>query len=41
MLLIILITNLEFGGHIVTFGEGNVTPFQYSCLENPKDGGAW
>ena len=23
------------------FGEGNGTPLQYSCLENPKDGGAW
>ena len=22
-------------------GEGNGTPLQYSCLENPKDGGAW
>ena len=23
------------------FGEGNGTPLQYSCLENPVDGGAW
>ena len=22
-------------------GEGNGTPLQYSCLENPKDRGAW
>ena len=22
-------------------GEGNGTPLQYSCLENPIDGGAW
>ena len=22
-------------------GEGNGTPLQYSCLENPLDGGAW
>ena len=22
-------------------GEGNGEPLQYSCLENPKDGGAW
>ena len=22
-------------------GEGSGTPFQYSCLENPMDGGAW
>ena len=21
--------------------EGNSTPLQYSCLENPMDGGAW
>ena len=24
-----------------TSGEGNGTPLQYSCLENPMDGGAW
>ena len=24
-----------------TPGEGNGTPLQYSCLENPMDGGAW
>ena len=23
------------------FGEGTGTPLQYSCLENPMDGGAW
>ena len=23
------------------FGEGNGTPLQYSCLENPMDGGPW
>ena len=22
-------------------GEGNGTPLQYSCLENPKDRGVW
>ena len=22
-------------------GEGNSNPFQYSCLENPMDGGVW
>ena len=22
-------------------GEGNGNPFQYSCMENPMDGGAW
>ena len=25
----------------ITIGEGNGTPFQYSCLENPMDGGTW
>ena len=24
-----------------SFGEGNGTQLQYSCLENPMDGGAW
>ena len=23
------------------YGEGNGTPLQYSCLENPTDGRAW
>ena len=27
-------------GHAVN-EEGNGTPLQYSCLENPMDGGAW
>ena len=27
-----------FGGNM---WEGNGTPLQYSCLENPKDRGAW
>jgi len=26
---------------LAVFGEGNGTPLQYSCLENPMDGGAW
>ena len=25
----------------VFIGEGNGNPLQYSCLENPMDGGAW
>ena len=25
----------------ITSGEGNGTPLQYFCLENPVDGGAW
>ena len=24
-----------------SMGEGNGTPFQYCCPENPMDGGAW
>ena len=27
--------------HPHTYGEGNGTPLQYSCLKNPMDGGAW
>ena len=27
--------------YIGSFGGGNGTPLQYSCLENPMDGGAW
>ena len=26
---------------MVLVGEGDGTPLQYSCLENPMDGGAW
>ena len=25
----------------ILLGEGNGTPLQYSCLENPMDRGAW
>ena len=28
-------------GKVAAFGEGNGTPLQYSCLENPMDGGPW
>ena len=31
----------EFAETYVYCGEGNGTPLQYSCLENPMDGGAW
>ena len=27
--------------YMYRFGEGNGTPLQYSCLENPMDRGAW
>ena len=30
-----------FGQLELLIGEGNGTPLQYSCLENPVDGGAW
>ena len=26
---------------LCTHSEGNGTPLQYSCLENPMEGGAW
>ena len=34
---------MQYFRHIYTyiFGEGNGIPLQYSCLENPMDGGAW
>ena len=33
--------SLKIGGLALLNGEGNGTPLQYSCLENPMDGGAW
>ena len=30
-----------YGNLTVDIGEGDGTPLQYSCLENPMDGGAW
>ena len=32
---------LHFDFSLSCIGEGNGTPLQYSCLENPRDGGAW
>ena len=32
---------LPFHFSLSYFGEGNGNPLQYSCLENPRDGGAW
>ena len=32
---------LHFHFSLSRIGEGNGNPLQYSCLENPKDGGAW
>ena len=36
VLFLIFLRNLH-----AVFGEGNGTPLQYSCLENPMGGGAW
>ena len=32
---------LHFHFSFSCIGEGNGDPLQYSCLENPRDGGAW
>ena len=32
--------NVDFELYAQYLGEGNGTPLQYSCLENPMDGGA-
>ena len=32
---------LHFQFSLSCFGEGNGNPLQCSCLENPRDGGAW
>ena len=32
---------LHFHFSLSCFGEGNGNPVQCSCLENPRDGGAW
>ena len=34
-------STVGFLGGAVVNGEGNGTPLQYSCLENPMDRGAW
>ena len=33
--------DLNYMSDVYSFGEGNGTPLQYSCLANPMDGGAW
>ena len=35
------IERLHFHFSLSHIGEGNGSPLQCSCLENPKDGGAW
>ena len=32
---------LHFHFSLSCIGEGNANPLQCSCLENPRDGGAW
>ena len=32
---------LHFHFSLSSIGEGNGNPLQHSCLENPRDGGAW
>ena len=32
---------LHFDFSLSCIGEGNDNPLQCSCLENPRDGGAW
>ena len=34
------VTDFILGGSKITAREGNGTPLQYSCLENPMDGEA-
>ena len=36
-----MIERLHFHFSLSCIGEGNGNPLQCSCLENPKDGGAW
>ena len=31
----------QLGIVTISYGEGNGNPLQCSCLENPRDGGAW
>ena len=51
MVLVLLYINMNLPGYFihsinsgyvyVNPGDGNGTPVQYSCLENPMGGGAW
>ena len=34
-------SQLHFHSSLSCIGEGNGNPLQCSCLENPRDGGAW
>ena len=37
----VLAEHQRYSHYQINSGEGNGTPLQYSCLENPMDGGAW
>ena len=41
MLQPLMLKKLKLIGSMKTIGEGDGTPLQDSCLENPMDGGAW
>ena len=36
-----MIRKIVYSNLYAFLGEGNGTPLQNSCLENPMDGGAW
>ena len=36
-----MLLNFGVGEDYIPLGEGNGNPLQCSCLENPRDGGAW
>ena len=38
---LVLPSHLQLDSSAQYSGEGNGNPLQYSCLENPMDGGAW
>ena len=38
---LVVVSELNYQYLASLFGEGNGTPLQYSCLENPMNGGAW
>ena len=41
LLLVATTERLHFDFSLSCIGEGNGNPLQCSCLENPRDGGAW
>ena len=36
-----IFSTMSIETHSPNFGEGNGNPLQCSCLENPRDRGAW